>query len=123
MLMCPRCKVCDKTVRTMVVSPTLLYDFVTCEDCKQERNSMKIIIGTEIEFGGEKFQVVNIRREDTTEGKVLYLAAYDPSMADKEQQTRIKMSQTGDGLIDMIKGMIEKGKKGDFGGGMGIGGV
>lgn len=84
---------------------------------------MRIIIGTEIEFGGEKFQVVNIRREDTTEGKVVYLAAYDPTMADREQQTRMKMSQTGEGLVDILKNMIEKGKRGDLGGGMSIGGL
>ena len=77
---------------------------------------MKIKIGEMLEHGGERFVVVDIRHEENMEGRVLYLRAYDPDMANKEQQRAIKVDQTSTQMIDMIKKITE-------GGGFDIGGM
>jgi hypothetical protein len=81
----------------------------------------KISIGEIVEFGGEKFQVVNVRREDTLEGKALYITACDPDMANHQQQEQIKTRQTVEGAGDLLKTIIEKARKGELGGGFNLG--
>lgn len=81
---------------------------------------MIIKIGESIEHGGQKFVVVDIKHNATMDGTVLYLTAFDPAMADKEQQKGIKIEQTQTSVIDLIKKIAEQG-----GGNLGfnIGGV
>lgn len=76
---------------------------------------MKIKIGDLLEHGGQQFVVIDIKHHATMDGVVLVLTAYDPSMADKEQQKQIKMDQTSQNIIDMLKKVTEGGGL-DFGG-------
>lgn len=76
-------------------------------------------IGEEIEFGGEKFVIVKIVRDDTSSGKVLYVTAYDADTANKEQENQIKADQMKDGLVETISKLLKDGK-GGFG--MNLGG-
>ena len=82
---------------------------------------MIIKIGCPIEHGGEKFVVVNIKHEQTMDGMILQVTAFDPDMANKEQQKAIKVEQTQNQLVDVLKKMTGEG--GPLGGiGVGIGG-
>lgn len=77
---------------------------------------MKMRIGEAIEHGGERFVIVDIKHHETMDGKILYMTAYDPNMADKEQQKQIKMEQTSNQMIDMLKKITgEGGPLGGFG--------
>lgn len=75
---------------------------------------MIIKIGGTIEHGGQQFVVMDIKHQETMDGAVLYLIAYDPNMADKEQRKAIKMNQTSEQMIDMLKKLTGEG--GPFGG-------
>lgn len=75
---------------------------------------MEVKTGVVIEFGGEKFQIIDIQRNDTLEGKMLYIRACDPDTADREQQTRMKVGQTTEGVVDLLKNIVDKGKRGGF---------
>jgi len=82
---------------------------------------MIVKIGETIEHGGEKFVVVDIKHNETMDGMVLYLTAFDPHMADKEQHKAIKIEQTQAQIVDMLKKMTGEG--GPLGGiGLSIGG-
>lgn len=74
---------------------------------------MTIKIGCGIEHGGERFVVVNIKHEQTMDGMILIITAFDPDMANKEQQKAIKVEQTQGQVIDMLKKITGEG--GPFG--------
>jgi len=76
---------------------------------------MIIKIGETVEHGGQKFVVVDIKHNATMDGSILYLTAFDKDMADKEQQKAIKMEQTSNSVIDLVKKIAEQG-----GGGLGF---
>jgi len=81
---------------------------------------MRIKIGEIIEHGGERFVVVNIQHEETMEGMILVVRAFDPDMANKEQQKAMKMEQTQHQVIEMLRKMTgEGGPLGGIGFGMG----
>jgi len=81
---------------------------------------MRIKIGETIEHGGERFVVVNIQHEETMEGMILVVRAFDPDMANKEQQKAMKMEQTQHQVIEMLRKMTgEGGPLGGIGFGMG----
>lgn len=77
---------------------------------------MKIRIGETIEYGGERFVIVDIRQEQSMGGMTLDVRGYDPDMANREQQKAIKMDQTSNQMLEMIKKLTE-------GGGFDIGGM
>jgi hypothetical protein len=82
---------------------------------------MIVKIGCEMEHGGERFVVVNINHEQTMDGKILLIRAFDPDMADKEQQKAMNVEQTQHQIVDMLKKMTGEG--GPLGGiGFGLGG-
>ena len=82
---------------------------------------MNLKIGVGIEHGGERFVIVNIKHEETPTGMVLIVTAFDPDMANEEQQKAIKVEQTQIQVIDMLKKITGEG--GPLGGiGFGIGG-
>lgn len=74
-----------------------------------------IRIGEEIEHGGQRFVIVDVKHHATMDGVALVVTGYDPEMANKEQQKQIKMDQTSQNLIDIVKKMTE-------GGGFNLGG-
>jgi hypothetical protein len=75
----------------------------------------KIIkIGEEIEHGGQKFVVIDIKHQATADGAVLQVLGYDPEMASRQQHKAIKVEQTQEQIIDMLKRLTGEG---------GIGGV
>jgi hypothetical protein len=74
---------------------------------------MHIRIGEPLTHGGEKFVVVNIKHEQTMDGMILIITAFDPDMANKEQQKAIKVEQTQGQVIDMLKKITGEG--GPFG--------
>lgn len=74
---------------------------------------MIIKIGGAIEHGGEKFVVVNVKHEETPSGMILIVTAFDPEMANQEQQKAIKVEQTQGQVIDMLKKITGEG--GPFG--------
>jgi hypothetical protein len=80
---------------------------------KEEIMNMKI--GESVEHGGQKFVIVDIKHHATMDGVALVVTAYDPNMADKEQQKQIKMDQTSQNIVDMLKKVTEGGGL-DFGG-------
>jgi hypothetical protein len=77
---------------------------------------MIVKIGCALEHGGEKFVVVNIKQEETMDGMVLIITGFDPEMANKEQGKAIKMEQTSNQVLEMVKKLTE-------GGGTGFGGI
>jgi hypothetical protein len=81
---------------------------------------MSIRIGELIAHGGEQFVIVNIKHEQTVNGMILVVTAFDSDMASREQQKAIKVEQTQESVVDLIKKIAEQG-----GGGLGfnIGGV
>jgi hypothetical protein len=58
------------------------------------------------------FVIVDIRCDESMEGTVLHIRAFDPSMADTEQQRKIKVDQTSNNFLDMFKKLSEGGKEG-----------
>ena len=93
-----------------------------CRNCmfKLERTdkmekSTDIKIGETLQHGGQKFVIVDIKHHATMDGVMLIMTAYDPNMADKEQQKQIKMDQTSQNMIEMLKKLTEGGGL-DFGG-------
>ena len=74
---------------------------------------MNIKIGAPIEHGGERFVIVNIKHEQTMDGMVLIMTAFDPDMASREQGKAIKVEQTQSQVIDMLKNITGEG--GPFG--------
>jgi len=74
---------------------------------------MNIKIGAPIEHGGERFVIVNIKHEQTMDGMVLIMTAFDPDMASREQGKAIKVEQTQSQVIDMLKKITGEG--GPFG--------
>jgi hypothetical protein len=75
----------------------------------------KIIrIGEEVEHGGQRFVVVDIKHQATMDGVVLQVVGYDPEMANKQQHKAIKVEQTQEQIIDMLKRLTGEG---------GIGGI
>lgn len=81
---------------------------------------MKMKIGAEVEHGNEKFIIVNIKHEQTMDGMILQVSCYDPDMANKEQQKAIKVEQTQQQVIDMLKKVTgEGGPLGNMGFGIG----
>ena len=70
---------------------------------------MKIKIGEDIEHGNQKFIIVDIKHHVTMDESVLVVMAYDPNMADKEQQKSIKVEQIGVQVMDFVKKLTEGG--------------
>lgn len=70
---------------------------------------MIIKIGEPLEHGGQKFVVVDIKHQSNMDGVVLIVTAYDPSMADKEQQKSIKVDQISNQVMDLVKKATEGG--------------
>ena len=77
---------------------------------------MTIKIGAPIEHGGEKFVVVNVKHEQTMDGMVLIITAFDPDMASREQGKAIKVEQTQTQVIDMLKKITGEGGPFNLGG-------
>lgn len=75
---------------------------------------MKMKIGAEIEHGNERFIIVDIKHNETMEGMVLYLTAFDTNMANKEQHKQIKMEQTQEGIVDILNKLLKRGGEGGF---------
>lgn len=76
---------------------------------------MIIKIGETIDYGGKQFVVVLLNQEEALEGGVLLIRALDPEMASREQQKAIKVEQTSNQMLDMVKKLTEGGA-GGFGG-------
>jgi hypothetical protein len=76
---------------------------------------MNIKIGEKISFGGEEFIVVKVNRDDTMNGKIVYITGFDPALADNEQQKSIKTEQVQDSMVDVIQKLLKKGGEGGFG--------
>lgn len=91
---------------------------ITCPKCRRVGTgaTMKIKIGETIEHGGQDFVVVDIKHHASMDGMALHILAYDPDMANKEQQKAIKIDQTNQNVIDMLKKLTE-------GGGLNLGGI
>lgn len=77
-----------------------------------------IKIGGMIAHGGQEFIVVDIKHQATVDGVVLQVVGYDPDMASKQQHKAIKVEQTQEQIIDMIKKLTGEGGVGGihFGG-------
>lgn len=80
-----------------------------------EKNTMNMRIGEGVEHGGQKFVIVDVKHHATMDGVMLIVTAYDPNMANKEQEKQIKMDQTSQNMIEMLKKLTEGGGL-DFGG-------
>lgn len=76
---------------------------------------MIVNIGEQIEFGGAKFIIVKVNRDDNMDGKVLCITGFDPDMANKEQQKQIKTDQIQETLVDTLNKLLKKGGEGGFG--------
>lgn len=129
--MTPKCKVCGTWLvldsGDDVIEMGKLYgcydkDSVvwTCNACAHVSERMKLMsnvmkIGEAVEHGGQKFVIVDVKHHATMDGVVLVVTAYDPDMANKEQQKQIKMDQTSQNIVDMLKKVTEGGGL-DFGG-------
>ena len=70
---------------------------------------MHIKIGEPLEHGGQKFVIINIKHESTMDGCVLVVTAFDPDMANKEQQKSIKVDQISNQVMDLVKKATEGG--------------
>lgn len=76
-----------------------------------------IKIGDTISHGGEEFTIVDIRHNQNTQGKVLYITAYDPDMAQESQQQQIKVDSMQKEMVDKIRNLMKEGGLGfGFGG-------
>lgn len=129
--MTPKCKVCGTWLvldsGDDVIEMGKLYGrydndsvFWTCNACVHVSERIKpmnnvMSIGETVEHGGQKFVIVDIKHHATMDGVMLIMTAYDPNMADKEQQKQIKMDQTSQNMIEMLKKLTEGGGL-DFGG-------
>lgn len=75
-----------------------------------ERNdNIGIRTGDTIIHCNRQFTIVNIMCEEHVDGMVLSIRAFDPDMANREQQKAINMDQTKDQVMNMIKKMAEGG--------------
>lgn len=110
-----RCSKCGSQVSNRVTTDLVVMGYVECVDCIKG-GEMNTKIGDTVEHGGEKFTVVDIKHHQTIDGKVLYLTAYDPDLANKMQQDQIKAKQTGENFLDMLRKLSEGGKGFDLGG-------
>lgn len=79
-----------------------------------------IKVGDKIIHKGCEYVIVDIRCDEGMEGAQLYIRAFDPSMADMEQQKKMKVEQTSNNFLDMLKKLSEGG--GGMIGGFGMGG-
>lgn len=72
---------------------------------------MKLAIGEEMEFNGEKFVVTDINVDHSLNGRMLALKAYDPDSANRFQQEAIRRDRAGDvqtSVLNAVKELIEK---------------
>ena len=81
-----------------------------------KNENIGIRVGDSIIHCNREFTIVNIACEEHVDGMVLSIRAFDPDMANREQQKAISMDQTKDQVLSMIKKMAEGG-----GGTMGFG--
>jgi hypothetical protein len=72
--------------------------------------------GTVIKLLNEEFVITNIDRKESTEGVVVYIRAVDKDLANSEQEQQIKMKQTQNQIVDMLRKMT-----GGEGGNIGFG--
>lgn len=86
----------------------------------REKN-LGVRVGDNIIHCNRTFTIMNISCEEQAEGMVLSLRAFDPDMANREQQKAISMEQTQHQIVEMLKKVTGEG--GPLGGiGFGIGG-
>ena len=86
-------------------------------------NNMGITVGSTIVHRGETFTTFHIKLEETTQGKVLLITAYDPSMAETIQGQQLQGQAIQQDMLDFVQNMFKKGKDGGgpgfiLGGGM-----
>lgn len=85
-----------------------------------EQRPMGLRVGDTLIHCERVFTIVNINCEEHVDGMVLQIRAFDPDMANREQQKAINAEQAKDQMIEMIKKMTEGGPGGI---GFNIGGV
>lgn len=82
-----------------------------------DRNgNIGIRTGDTIIHCNRQFTIVHICIEECMDGMVLMVRAFDPEMADREQQKAISVDQTKNRVLDIIKKMTEGGGGGALGG-------
>lgn len=74
----------------------------------REKN-LGLRVGDTIIHCNETFTIVNIQRNETSEGKHIVISAVDPEMADKGQQRQIIHDQVGDKIMELMKKLADKG--------------
>lgn len=84
----------------------------------REKN-IGVRVGDTIVHCNRVFTIVDINCEEHVEGMVFTLRAFDPDMANREQQKAISMDQTKNQVLEMIKKMTEGGGHGGIGFGIG----
>ena len=77
----------------------------------REKN-LGIRVGDTVIHCNREFTIMDIRVDESMEGMEMYIKAVDPHMADKEQQKAIKMNQTGEQILDMVRKVMSKGLNG-----------
>lgn len=77
--------------------------------------NLNIKVGDKIMHGGESFVIINIKHEEAMEGMGMTIHCVDPEMANLEQQKKIKADQVSNGVMDMLRKLLEKGEGGNLG--------
>lgn len=72
-------------------------------------DNLGIRVGDSIIHCNRIFTIVNIGCEEQVEGMVLSLRAFDPDMATREQEKAIKVEQTQNQVVDMLKKITGEG--------------
>jgi Na+-translocating ferredoxin:NAD+ oxidoreductase RnfC subunit len=93
-----------------------VYENMEDKMVDREKN-LGVRVGDSIIHCNGEFTIVDIKREETSEGMKIWIVAIDPDMADREQQKQIAQDQIGERITELIKKLAEKGigGLGDFG--------
>lgn len=75
---------------------------------------MKIKIGDVIEHGGEKFVVTDIQHNEYFGKMSIIIRGFDPDTTNELHTQSIKMFQVSQGVVDMLKKILDENKKDDF---------
>jgi len=72
-------------------------------------NNLGVRVGDSIVHCNRIFTIVNIGCEEQVEGMVLSIRAFDPDMATREQEKAIKVEQTHNQVVDMLRKITGEG--------------
>ena len=86
-----------------------------------EKN-LGVRVGDSIIHKNCEFVIVDIRCDEGMDGAELFIRAFDPNKADIEQQKKMKMDQTSNNFLDMLKKLSEGGGPEGLMRGFGMGG-